>query len=211
MNDPTSKITLISPIWTNQPTSLSWGASWRCSECCCCLSFRLHWAEFLWRVLLRNKKKDIYITMSVNTISDIETMEKIQNKVKHDYIGFVNWSENKYDDSCWAFVLLVLAVLLKLQSAKPQQIHFFASGTRLLSSPNFSSVTFTQFLKCRCYWAVKWLNPNCFAGLVGKVRKKLSPEGGRKGGWRKKARAAHPRGPGLEPGEGPQLHATWVG
>ena len=29
-------------------------------------------------------------------------------------------------------------------------------------------------------------NPNTFAGLVGKVRKKLSPEGGRKGGWRKK-------------------------
>ena len=54
------------------------------------------------------------------------------------------------------------------------------------------------------------LNPNTFAGLVGKVRKKLSPEGGRKGGWRKKAR---PPDPGLEPGtyrmlgEGPPLHA----
>ena len=53
-------------------------------------------------------------------------------------------------------------------------------------------------------------NPNTFAGLVGKVPKKLSPEGGRKGGWRKKARAART---GLEPGtcrvlgEGPQLHA----
>ena len=53
-----------------------------------------------------------------------------------------------------------------------------------------------------------------FTGLVGKVRKKLSPEGGRKGGWRKKARAARPAGPGLEPGtcrvlgEGHQLHAT---
>ena len=59
-------------------------------------------------------------------------------------------------------------------------------------------------------------NPNTFVGLVGKVRKKLSPEGGRKGGWRKKARAARPPGPGLEPGtcsvlgEGPQLHATGV-
>ena len=47
-------------------------------------------------------------------------------------------------------------------------------------------------------------NPNTFAGLVGKVQKKLSPKGGRKGGW---------RNPGLEPGtcrvlgEGPQLHA----
>ena len=60
------------------------------------------------------------------------------------------------------------------------------------------------------------INPNLttgFAGLVGKVRKKLSPEGGRKGGWRKKARAARPPGPGLEPGtcrvlgEGPQLYA----
>ena len=56
-------------------------------------------------------------------------------------------------------------------------------------------------------------NPNTFAGLVGKVRKKLSPEGGRKGGWRKKARAARPPDPGLEPGtcrvlgEGPPLHA----
>ena len=48
-------------------------------------------------------------------------------------------------------------------------------------------------------------------GLVGKVQKKLSPEGGRKGGWRKKARAARPPDPGLEPGtcrvlgEGPPL------
>ena len=56
-------------------------------------------------------------------------------------------------------------------------------------------------------------NPNTFAGLVGKVRKKLSPEGGRKGGWRKKACAARPPDPGLEPGtcrvlgEGTQLHA----
>ena len=60
------------------------------------------------------------------------------------------------------------------------------------------------------------LNPNLTVGWVGKVRKKLSPEGGRKGGWRKKARAARPPGPGLEPGtcrvvgEGPQLHATGV-
>ena len=29
-----------------------------------------------------------------------------------------------------------------------------------------------------------------FAGLVGNVRQKISPEGGRKGGWRKKARPA---------------------
>ena len=56
-------------------------------------------------------------------------------------------------------------------------------------------------------------NPNTFVGLVGKVRIKLSPEGGRKGGWRKKARAARPPDPGLEPGtcrvlgEGPGLHA----
>ena len=60
---------------------------------------------------------------------------------------------------------------------------------------------------------VVYNNPNTFAGLVGKVRKKLSPEGGRKGGWRKKARAARPPDPGLEPGtcrvlgEGPPLHA----
>ena len=38
-------------------------------------------------------------------------------------------------------------------------------------------------------------NPNTFVGLVGKVRIKLSPEGGRKGGWRKKARSA-PAGSG---------------
>ena len=48
----------------------------------------------------------------------------------------------------------------------------------------------------------------------GRCEKKLSPEGGRKGGWRKKARAARPPDPGLEPGtcrvlgEGPQLHAS---
>ena len=56
-------------------------------------------------------------------------------------------------------------------------------------------------------------NPNTFVGLVEKVGKKLSPEGGRKGGWRKKARAARPPGRGLEPGtcrvlgEGTGLHA----
>ena len=59
---------------------------------------------------------------------------------------------------------------------------------------------------------VVYNNPNTFAGLVGKVRKN-SPEGGRKGGWEKKARAARPLDPGLEPGtcrvlgEGPPLHA----
>ena len=57
------------------------------------------------------------------------------------------------------------------------------------------------------------INPNTFVGLVGKVRKTLSPKGGRKGGWRKKARTVCPPDPGLEPGtccmlgEGPQLHA----
>ena len=56
-------------------------------------------------------------------------------------------------------------------------------------------------------------NPNTFAGLVGKVQKKLSPEGGRKGEWRKKASAVRLPDPGLEPGtcrvlgEGPQLPA----
>ena len=60
---------------------------------------------------------------------------------------------------------------------------------------------------------VVYHNPNTFAGLVGKVRKKLSPEGGRKGGWRKKGCATRQPDPGLEPGtcrvlgEGPQLHA----
>ena len=43
-----------------------------------------------------------------------------------------------------------------------------------------------------------FVNPNTFAGLVGKVRIKLSP--GRKEGWRKKAHAARPLDPGLEPG-----------
>ena len=60
-------------------------------------------------------------------------------------------------------------------------------------------------------------NPNTFVGLVGKVRKKnyLPKEEGREGG-EKKARAARPPGPELEPGtcrvlgEGPQLHATGV-
>ena len=48
------------------------------------------------------------------------------------------------------------------------------------------------------------INPNLTTGLVG---------GGRKGGWRKKAGAARPPGPRLEPatcrmlGKGPQLHA----
>ena len=39
-------------------------------------------------------------------------------------------------------------------------------------------------------------NPNLttgFTGLVGKVWKKLSPKGGRKGGWRKKKRAQRTR------------------
>ena len=47
----------------------------------------------------------------------------------------------------------------------------------------------------------------------GRCEKKLSPEGGRKGGWRKKVSAVRPPGTGLEPvtcrvlGEGPVLHA----
>ena len=56
-------------------------------------------------------------------------------------------------------------------------------------------------------------NPNTFVGLVGKVRIKLSPEGGKKGRVEKKVRAARPPDLGLEPGtcrvlgEGPGLHA----
>ena len=55
------------------------------------------------------------------------------------------------------------------------------------------------------------LNPNTFAGLVGKVQKTLPKEEGREDG--EKARTVRPRGLGLEPrtcrllGEGPQLHA----
>ena len=59
---------------------------------------------------------------------------------------------------------------------------------------------------------VVYNNPNTFAALVGKVRKTIS--GRRKEGRvEKKARAARPPDPGLEPGtcrvvgEGPQLHA----
>ena len=37
-------------------------------------------------------------------------------------------------------------------------------------------------------------NPNTFGGLVGKVRKRLSPEGGRNGGWRKKSMHNVPAG-----------------
>ena len=60
---------------------------------------------------------------------------------------------------------------------------------------------------------VVYNNPNTVCGVGGEGAKKLSPEGGRKGGWRKKSRAARPLDPGLEPGtcrvlgEGPQLHA----
>ena len=39
-------------------------------------------------------------------------------------------------------------------------------------------------------WDFSSFNPNTFAGLVGKVRKKLSPEGGSKGGGEKSARSA---------------------
>ena len=46
----------------------------------------------------------------------------------------------------------------------------------------------------------KHINPNTFAGLVGKVRKKLSPEGGRKGGWRKKRAQRARRTRGSNPG-----------
>ena len=83
------------------------------------------------------------------------------------------------------------------------------------------SLKFLSLLYCSILKAFKMrfyiiINPNLttsFTGLVGKVRKKLSPEGGRKGGWRKKTRAARPPGLGLEPGtcrvlgEGHQLHA----
>ena len=38
------------------------------------------------------------------------------------------------------------------------------------------------------------MNPNTFTGVVEKVQKKLSPEGGRKGKWRKKKQAQHAPG-----------------
>ena len=59
------------------------------------------------------------------------------------------------------------------------------------------------------------INPNTFAGLVGKVQKTISPRR-KEGRVEKKVHAAHSLGPGLEPrtcrvpGEGPQLHAMGV-
>ena len=48
-------------------------------------------------------------------------------------------------------------------------------------------------------WFFKSINPNTFAGLVGKVQKTIS--GRRKEGRvEKKARSARPPDPGLEPG-----------
>ena len=47
---------------------------------------------------------------------------------------------------------------------------------------------------------VVYNNPNTFAGLVGKVREKLSPEGGRKGGWKKKRAQRARRAQGSNPG-----------
>ena len=61
---------------------------------------------------------------------------------------------------------------------------------------------------------VVYNNPNTFAGLVGKVRKKTISGRRKEGRGEKKARAARPPDPGLEPGtcrvlgEGLQLHAT---
>ena len=72
------------------------------------------------------------------------------------------------------------------------------------SSPNKASSN------CYYLFILKYYNPNTFTGVAGKVQKKLSPEGVRKGGWSTRW------GPGLEPrtyrmlGEGPQLNATGV-
>ena len=48
---------------------------------------------------------------------------------------------------------------------------------------------------------IRTYNPNLTTDLVGKVRKKLSPKGGRKGGWRKKRaqRARRARGSNMGP------------
>ena len=48
--------------------------------------------------------------------------------------------------------------------------------------------------------SVALINPNTFMGLVGKVQIKLSPEGGRKGGWRKKRAQRARRARGSNPG-----------
>ena len=45
-----------------------------------------------------------------------------------------------------------------------------------------------------------YINPNTFVGLVGKVRKKLSPKGGREGGFRKKHAQCARRAWGSNPG-----------
>ena len=60
------------------------------------------------------------------------------------------------------------------------------------------------------------INPNTFAGLVGKVRKKTISQRRKEGRVEKKRMRGVPTGPGLEPGtchvlgEGPLLHAMGV-
>ena len=92
--------------------------------------------------------------------------------------------------------------------------------TGVLSAYNFF------FLKENIYWVERTrfecvygnlvgnllsFNPNTFAGLVGKVRKKTIS--GRRKEGRVEKKSTHPPGPGLEPGtcrvlgEGPPLHA----
>ena len=82
-------------------------------------------------------------------------------------------------------VLLYLIVVDKNESVCVSPFKFV-----FLSYPSF----FAAFLQSMLVTQVSqgttpsFLNPNTFAGWVGKVRKTISPEGGRKGGWRKKAR-----------------------
>ena len=82
-------------------------------------------------------------------------------------------------------VLLYLIVVDKNESVCVSPFKFV-----FLSYPSFFAAFLQSMLVTQVSQGItpSFLNPNTFAGLVGKVRKTISPEGGRKGGWRKKAR-----------------------
>ena len=68
---------------------------------------------------------------------------------------------------------------------------------KILSFGQNLTLLMCSFLKIHTFM---YFNPNLPVGLVGKVQKKLSPEGERKGGWRKKRAQRARRAWGSNPG-----------
>ena len=135
------------------------------------------------------------ISEKIMVIHPIRQRSDYITEVK-DHRWASNWITLEFDWTVQDCTQWRMVGSLKIQLV--YKLHLFSTLFQLRDECNNICVAFLEnlFTEFTSYM----INPNTFVGLVGKVQKKLSPEGGRQGGWRKKRTQRARRARGSNPG-----------